>query len=271
MIVNGKQIASDILAEVKAGLQGRTPVVRAIVVQPTAATESYLSIKESRAREAGMELQVVRLPDDADEASVIAAVQEPGADAVIVQLPLPEHLYTETVLNAIPYAQDADVLSNGAYARFETNEEGALVPPVAGAVLEILTRSHVDVRGKQAVVVGRGKLVGKPVAVLLERLGALVTVVDQSTKNTKELLRDADIVVSGAGKANLIVPDVIKEGVVLIDAGTSGAYGGVLGDIHPDCASKASVYTPVPGGVGPVGVACLFKNAALLSEGRQVA
>jgi methylenetetrahydrofolate dehydrogenase (NADP+) / methenyltetrahydrofolate cyclohydrolase len=266
MIVDGRTIASDILKAVKETV-GETPLlVRAIVVAPSPATESYLKIKTARAEEAGMRLEALKLPESASEEEVIAAIHMPGADAVIVQLPIPEHLYTEKILNETPVTKDADVLSAAAYERFENNEPGALVPPVAGAVAEVLLRANVSLAGKKTVVVGRGKLVGKPVAVLLKRMGAEVTVIHRSTENKEELYRSADIIVSGVGSAHLITPDLIKEGAVLIDAGTSGAYGGVAGDFHPDCATKASVFTPVPGGIGPIAVACLFKNVASFAQ-----
>lgn len=265
MTVDGKRIAGELAEEARAQVGALQPVVRAIVVAPTPATESYLRIKKERAESAGMRLEVVQLKDDATEEAVIVAIHAPGAHAVIVQLPLPEHLYTERVLNEIPTTHDADVLSASAYARFDLDEPGALVPPVAAAVAEILKRSNVDVSGKNTVVVGRGKLVGKPVATLLARLGANVTVVHSRTEHPEEIYKEADIIVSGVGKAHLITPDMVKEGAVLIDAGTSGAYGGVAGDFHPDCAQKASVFSPVPGGVGPVAVAVLFKNAATLA------
>ena len=267
MIVDGRNIASEILAEVKANIAPRTPVVRAITIRPTSATESYLRIKMQSAEEAGMRLDVVRLPEEASEDQVIEAIRADGADAVIVQLPIPGTLSWERILHEIPLEKDADVLSDAAYLRFEQGEEGALVPPVAAGVLEILARSGVDVRGKNAVVVGRGQLVGKPCAIALTRLGAKVTVVDKSTEHPEAVYADADIIVSGAGKAHLITPDMVKEGVVLIDAGTSGASGAVVGDIDPACAEKASVFTPVPGGVGPVAVSCLFSNTAKLVNG----
>lgn len=273
MRVDGRKMASTILAEVRAALLGKTPVVRAVVVRPSPATMSYLAIKTQRAEEGGMRLEVVRVEEET-EAAVAAAVEAPGADAVIVQLPIPEELPLESLLARIPIHKDADVLSERAYARFDADVPGALVPPVAQGVWEILSRSGVDVRGKNAVVVGRGQLVGKPCATLLERNGASVSVITRSTSEEEKraLLQAADIVVSGAGKAHLITPELVKGGVVLIDAGTSGQGGGVAGDIHPDCEAKASVFTPVPGGVGPVAVSCLFFNTArLLKEGKGLA
>lgn len=266
MIVDGRKLASDILAEVKASVAPRVPVVRAITVQPGAATQSYLRIKMQKAEQGGMRMDVVPLPDEATEEDIITAINGPGADAVIVQLPIPERLDLERVLSAIPTEKDADVLSAASYARFDENVSGALVPPVAAGVWEILVRSGVDVTGKKTVVVGKGQLVGKPCGTLLERNGALVSYIRRSTDPDERarLFMEADIVVSGAGAAHIIKPDMVKEGVVLIDAGTSGSKGGVAGDIDPACAEKASIFTPVPGGVGPVAVSCLFKNVAAL-------
>lgn len=265
MLVDGRAIASDILAEVRASLAGRTLVVRAVVMAPSPATESYLSIKRARAEEAGMRLEVVRLPDDADAEALIEAVRAEGADAVIVQLPLPERVDAAAVLAALPVEKDADILSPASYARFERGEDGALVPPVAGAIAEILARAGVDASGKRAAVVGQGKLVGKPALALLRRLGADAVAVLKETPEPGKILREADIVVSGAGQARLITKDMVKPGAVLIDAGTSESGGAIAGDMDPACAEYASVFTPVPGGVGPVAVALLFRNAARLA------
>lgn len=262
MTIDGRAIAAEILAEVK-GQQAEPAAVRAITIAPTPVTLSYLKIKEKAAVAAGMELTVVQLPADAEIDRVIEAIQAPGADAVVIQLPLPEELDEDYILARIPKDKDADVLSP--YAR----EEGALIEPVADAVREILQRAGVDPAGKNAVVVGEGRLVGGPVAAWLKSAGADVLTLNYQTFNlpeSKAALRAADIVVSGAGVPHLIVPEMIKEGVVLIDAGTAEKGGALAGDVDPDCEPKASVFTPVPGGVGPVSVACLFRNVAQLRK-----
>jgi methylenetetrahydrofolate dehydrogenase (NADP+)/methenyltetrahydrofolate cyclohydrolase len=260
MIVDGRRIASDILAGVKASL-ARAVIVRAVTVAPTPATESYLSIKAARAEEAGMHLEVVRLEARALADEVLDAVRRPGADAVIVQLPLPDHLDQAAILDAISPEKDADVLSEAAYRAFEQGE--GVMPPVASAIAHILIEAKVTVTGARAVVVGQGKLVGKPAVVLLRALGADVSVV---TKESGDLsaLKDADIVVLGAGSPGLVKPEHLKNGVALIDAGTSEQGRAIVGDAEPECATVASVFTPVPGGVGPVAVACLFRNVAAL-------
>jgi methylenetetrahydrofolate dehydrogenase (NADP+)/methenyltetrahydrofolate cyclohydrolase len=267
MIIDGPQIAKEILNSTRMEVEklGREVVIRAVTLQPNAATHSYLKIKGSRAEDAGMKMEIVQMPDNAQSEDLITAIETPGADAVIVQLPLPDSISTSLVLDEIPLEKDADVLSNRAYERFVYNEEGALLPPVAAAVKEILERSGIEVAGKRVVIVGAGRLVGQPVSAWLEREGADVSVVTLETGD-HELLPHADIIVSGAGSPHFIKPEQVKEGVVLIDAGTSESGGAIVGDIDPACAEKASVYTPVPGGVGPIAVACLFRNVAMLAQ-----
>lgn len=264
MIVDGRAIAADILASVKAEVRalGRTPIVRAITIAPTKATESYLKIKSVRATDAGMQLAVVRL-ENASTEGVIAEIEKEGADAIIVQLPLPAYIDTDAVLNAIPVEKDADILSAAAHARFEA---GGLMPPVADAVREILERSNVQVARKHALVIGEGRLVGAPVAAWLWREGANVSVLSKETEEPVDY-QAMDIIVSGAGDPKIVTSGMVKEGVVLVDAGTSDVNGSIVGDIDPACAPKASVFTPVPGGVGPIAVACLYRNIlALVKE-----
>lgn len=264
MIIDGRAIASEILASVREELP-REAVVRAITVAPTPATESYLSIKSARAKDAGMRLDVVRLPDDATDLDVIAAVEKPRCDAVIVQLPLPEHLDTKRILDSIPWYLDADVLSANAYARFSLDEPGAILPPVVASVSEILEQSRVFAGGRSVAVVGQGRLVGEPVTRWFMNEGAEVAIVTrESGEEGLSVLKEASIVVSGAGSPGLIRPEHLSDGAVLIDAGTSESGGAIVGDADPACAEVASVFTPVPGGVGPIAVACLFRNVSIL-------
>ncbi len=258
MIVDGKAIAKEILARTKLRaekLSHRPNVLAYVAPDETLATRSYLKIKAKSAEEAGCdfkETSSMKFPSD--------------ADAVIVQLPLPPEMNTEEVLNAIPIEQDADVLSKIARERFERGDADALLPPVVAAVHEILLQNNISVRQKKAVVIGRGWLVGGPVAIWLKNHGADVIVATKDSGDLGSILADADIIVSGVGSPHLITPKMIKEGVVLIDAGMSESNGALQGDADPACAPKCSLFTPVPGGVGPIAVACLFANAVMLAE-----
>lgn len=258
MTVDGRALAQDILARAKAHAARlpRPPKVVAYVPQEVApATRSYLAIKQRSAEAAGCAFEETRDP---------AAFR--GADAVIVQLPVPPEEHA--LLDRIPLAKDADVLSRAARERFERGDADALLPPVVGAVAEILSKANVIVKGKHAAVVGDGFLVGTPAAAWLTREGADVATVtiDTPTKERDAALAQADIIVSGAGVPRLITPDTIKEGVALIDAGTSELGGKLAGDADPACAEQCTIFTPVPGGVGPVAVAKLFENAVTLAE-----
>jgi methylenetetrahydrofolate dehydrogenase (NADP+)/methenyltetrahydrofolate cyclohydrolase len=273
MIIDGKQIAASVLEEAAriASELGREVRLAALSGDASPATASYLKIKQAQAAKAGIRMDVVPLPPEADTHACIEAVLETADryDAVIVQLPLPEGVETERILDAIPAGKDADLLSHLSRAHFEAGDEDSLLPPVVDAVREILMRSAIDPGGKDAVVIGQGWLVGAPAAAWLAARGARVSVLTTGTppEEFAAALAKADIVVSGAGKPGIIRPDQVKEGVVLMDAGTSESGGAIVGDADPAAAERAAVFTPVPGGVGPIAVACLFRNAARLARG----
>lgn len=239
MIIDGKHIAEDIIAGLGASLHGKRLGI--VVGTPDSATDSFIKIKSRVAQRLGVE--VVR--GELDE-----LIQT--CDGIIVQLPIPN---SDALLAALPPHKDVDALGSA-----------PLVPaPVAGAIAEVLSRSGVDPRGKSAVVVGSGRLVGAPAAKLLRGLGADVSVITQG-HGSLDQLKTADIVVLGAGEPGLIKPAMLKQGVVLIDAGTSEQGGKLAGDADPICADVCSVFTPVPGGIGPIAVAMIFKNLSDLAR-----
>jgi len=267
MIVDGRALGREVLtrAKVRAETLDRAPHILAIVANETPATASYLSIKQKRAADAGCILRTEQFEANVSASALTEAVLAADADAVVVQLPLPEGVDVRTVCDAIPLSKDADVLSSAARMKFEADEPDALVPPVASAVAKILAFGGIDPKGKKAVVIGMGWLVGRPCAAWLAHAGADVSHVTSEFGNIA-LIGEADIIVSGAGSAHFITPDMLKNGVVLIDAGTSESNGEVVGDADLACAAKCSLFTPVPGGVGPLAVACLFENAVTLAE-----
>ena len=256
MIVDGRALAREVLARTKARaekLPHRPKVVAYVAHNPIPATRSYLNIKKKTAEAAGCTFE------ETENSSFFK-----NADAVIVQLPTtPEAM---AMLDAMHIDQDADVLSKAARERFRRGDTDALLPPVVAAIAEIFTAYGVEPKGKRAVVIGKRFLVGTPVAKWLRQQGSLVKTADNKTENLARLLRSADIIISGAGVPHLIKPDMVKRGVVLIDAGTSESNGAIAGDASPSCADKCSVFTPVPGGVGPLAVAKLFENAVTLAE-----
>lgn len=246
MIIDGKQLAEAVYARL-----GKAELTLGIVVgEKNPVIDSFVKIKERAAERIGVTLLRHELPEGASTDDAIRAVHSLAAttDGVIVQLPLPSQIDGEAVLAAIPPEKDVDGISPTPLVR----------PPVAEAVQEILVANNINVQGARAVVVGAGRLVGKPTADLLRELGADVSVVGRG--DSLDVLRDADIIVLGAGEPGLVKPEHVKDSVVLIDAGTSETGGKVKGDADPACAGKASLFTPVPGGVGPVAVAMIFRN-----------
>ena len=184
-------------------------------------------------------------------------------DGVIIQLPLPPQINTQYILDGIPIEKDVDVLSAKAMGKFMTGR--GILPPVVGAVKEILERHNVEVKGKNVVVLGAGKLVGAPVATWLMQQGATVSVLNEFSHDSEFIIHNSDIITSGVGKPGILTAQMVKDGVVIIDAGTSEQSGKLIGDVSPDVANKASLFTPVPSGVGPITVAMLFKNLFALS------
>lgn len=267
MIIDGRALAKETLAHTKtrAKALGRMPKVLAIVASETSATKSYLSIKGKRAADAGCELVVKQFPESVSGKELRAVIETSDADTIIVQLPLPAGIDAQEVCDAIPLSKDADVLSTAARMKFEADEPDALVPPVANAAAKILASGGISPKGKKAVVVGMGWLVGKPCATWLSHEGADVSHIT-TTRGNISMLLEAEIVISGIGSPNFIKPEMLKEGTVLIDAGTSESGGTIAGDADPACAETCSLFTPVPGGVGPVAVACLFENSVSLAE-----
>ncbi|MDX1535449.1 MAG: bifunctional 5,10-methylenetetrahydrofolate dehydrogenase/5,10-methenyltetrahydrofolate cyclohydrolase, partial [Candidatus Spechtbacterales bacterium] len=186
---------------------------------------------------------------------------------VLVQLPLPKEINTDYVLNTIKKEKDIDRLSKKSLGEIEQNTNSPLPPTVAG-IMMLLDEYKIKTKGKHVVIVGHGRLVGRPISKVLKNKGATISIVDEFTpeETKRTLLKSADMVVSGVGKANLITKDMLKEGVVAIDAGISIKDGKLTGDIAENVKEVASYYTPVPGGIGPMTVAMLFRNLIELSK-----
>src|SRR3989338_3070352 len=261
MIVDGRAIAEEIYQDLShTALRGSRLGI--LVSGKNEVIESFVRIKSKAAERLGVEMIRVDLPDNAGTLDAVSAVEglSHAANAIIVQLPLLNALDTDAVLAAIPDEKDVDAINPRVGERAHTVEA-----PVALAVLEILHRADIEPRGKRAVVIGAGRLVGAPTAALLKRLGANVSMFTLEQGRIEDL-KSADIIICGAGKPGFIRPEHINEGVVLIDAGASEQGGVVRGDADPACAEKASVFTPVPGGVGPIAVAMIFKNLLDLAD-----
>ncbi len=265
MIIDGHAIAEGVYRtlEKRRAALARAPRLGIIVCSADPVTESFVRIKRRAAERLGVEIERIDLGGEARTEDAITAVHALASrvDGVIVQLPLPKSIDTNAVLSEVPRERDIDAVN-------PVSEGHTLVEaPVACAITEILSYARVSAADKHAVVIGAGRLVGAPAAALLKRLGAHVCKFTE-TEGSLEDLKNADIVVSGVGNPGLVRPEHLKDGVVLVDAGTSEQGGKVHGDAAPACADKAGVFTPVPGGVGPVAVAMIFRNLFDLIEKR---
>jgi methylenetetrahydrofolate dehydrogenase (NADP+)/methenyltetrahydrofolate cyclohydrolase len=242
-----------------------------VIVGDDPVIESFVRIKKKFGEAIGVTMHEFRFAGDIaveklkKEVAHIAARAE--LDGVIIQLPLPSTIDVQAIVNIVPAQKDVDVLSHDAMVQF-ANGEAIVFPPVAGAVAEILKRHEVAVEGKEVLILGYGRLVGRPVSILLRHNNAHVTVIDQPVADLATHVREADIIVSGVGRPLLITPLMLREGTILIDAGTSESGGKIVGDADPACNDVAKLFTPVPGGVGPIAVAMLFKNLLRLTKAR---
>lgn len=261
MSIDGKAIANGIYDLLRETIRERTEVPRLgiLTCAPNFETTKYLALKEKKAHEVGIEVEVVHVSAEVTTAEMLNElhVLVARSNGVIVQLPLPAHIDTVSVLNAIPSTHDVDALNP---------QTTGVVSPVVGAIAEIIKVHTVPIFEKHVVVVGSGRLVGIPASRWFMERGASVSIVTKDTADIAYYTRNADIIVSGAGVPGLITPDMISDGVVLLDAGTSEDGGMLRGDAHPDCAEKASLFTPVPGGIGPITIAVLLRNVVELSS-----
>ena len=264
MLVDGVHIADgvyDSIRERVLGLKER-PVLGIVVCNPNFETKKYLALKEKKASEIGIEVIIEELPEDATEDDFEKAIEDLSmkSDGVILQLPLPTHIEIERLLATIPTSKDVDVLN--------PNTSGMLSPVVL-AIKLILEHYRQGVQDKDVVVVGQGRLVGAPATKWFRSEGARVTPITKDDKDITTKTKSADILVTGVGIPGLISSHMVKEGVVVLDAGTSEDGGELKGDVDGACAGKASLFTPVPGGIGPVTIAMLLQNVVRCAEKKE--
>lgn len=259
MIIDGKKIAE----EIKATLKGNGLKLAIVQVGDDEASNKFIRQKVKFAKDIGAETRIYELPQDISTSQLRKKMAEISHisenDGVILQLPLPPQIKTQYVLNGIIMNKDVDVLSSRFFGDFATGHS-KILPPVVGAIKLIFEKYNIDVRGKNIIVVGTGRLVGKPAAIWLINQEATVSVLNEYTPDILKFTRDADIIMVGTGKPGLIKPDMVKEGVIIIDAGS------LVGDVDPAVAEKASLFTPVPGGVGPLTVVMVFQNLIELNK-----
>ncbi|KKT38287.1 MAG: Bifunctional protein FolD [Parcubacteria group bacterium GW2011_GWA1_44_13] len=265
MLVDGNKIAKTLEEKLATELLFSTPKkVCFVVFGGNTATEQFVKMKSRVAERVGIFVEVKKYPNiktTAEAVKEVRALGEKDYDGIVVQLPLTQGIDTQQVLDAIPPLKDIDVLGTVAKESYENGKINK-TPPVAQAVHEILETHNSSLKGKKIVVAGHGRLVGEPVHLMFKRMKVTHDVVDIKTSDEEKLslFKNADIIISGMGVPHGIKLNMIKKGVVLIDAGTSEQAGKLVGDIDPECEKVASFMTPVPGGVGPITIVSLLRN-----------
>jgi methylenetetrahydrofolate dehydrogenase (NADP+)/methenyltetrahydrofolate cyclohydrolase len=282
-IIDGRQEAAALRARLAPHARGVTdkrgakPAMAVVMVGEDLAGEVYARNKQRQADEIGVDLPVARLPATASQAEVIAAVArlnaDPRVDAILIQLPLPAHLDADAVVAAIATDKDVDgmhPLNLGLLAAGRPR----IVPCTPHACLMLLKKFAGPLSGREALVVGRSAVVGRPLAYLLLAENCTVTIAHSRTRDLAEKVSRADVLVSATAQPELIKGGWIKDGAAVIDVGTARVVGPdgsarYVGDVEAGAAERAAVLAPVPGGVGPVTVACLLWNTVLLAKRRE--
>ncbi len=276
-IIDGKALAQSMrvtLAKRIEGL-GYRPSLTVVLVGDDPASSVYVRSKDRAAREAGIEARTIRLPADTSESALLVEIArlnaEPGVDGILVQLPLPPQIRAQAVIEAIDPAKDVDGFHpvNGGYL---AGGRPVLVPCTPLGVMKLLEAAQVPLRGARTVVLGRSAIVGRPVAALLLAADATVTIAHSRTREIEAECRRADVVVAAVGRPEMVRGDWLSAGATVIDVGINRLSDGrLVGDVaYAECACVAGAITPVPGGVGPMTIACLLENtvtAAVLRRG----
>lgn len=269
-IIDGKQISLDIKNELKEKVakykeQGIEITLAVVKVGNDPASAVYVRNKEKACEYVGINSKTLALPEETTEEELLNVVKELNEDknvnGILVQLPLPKHIDESKVLLTIDSTKDVDGFHPVNVGKMVIGED-TFLPCTPAGIIEMIKRTDIDIEGKECVVIGRSNIVGKPMAMLMLKENATVTIAHSRTKDLKEVTKRADIIVAAIGKAKFVTADYVKEGAVVIDVGMDRDENGKLcGDVDFESVSKlASAITPVPGGVGPMTVTMLLVN-----------
>lgn len=274
-LIDGKKIRDNILEEVTQGVKNLPfqPVFCDVLVGSDPVSEQYVRMKAKKAESVGIHFHNAQFPDTITTDELIQEIHKlkdiPDMCGLIVQLPLPKHLDKDQILNAIDPSIDVDCLGEEASNIFY-NQSIKLAYPTALSCMTLLDSLNIDLKDKKIAVIGQGQLVGKPVVHLLRIRGLEPSIIVRNTLDQENIMKDSDIIISATGSGRIITGDKIKQGAILIDAGTSESNGSIVGDVDLESVDGiASFVSPVPGGVGPVTVAMLLLNVLKVAQTRQ--
>jgi methylenetetrahydrofolate dehydrogenase (NADP+)/methenyltetrahydrofolate cyclohydrolase len=269
-LIDGKKVAQEIrsaigkeVTEVKAKT-GNVPGLATVLVGEDPASAVYVRSKNRICKELGFISLEHTLPEDTKEKDLLALVHELNSNeavsGILVQLPLPKHIDSTKILEAIDPAKDVDGFHPVSMGRLMMGT-AELAPCTPSGIIEMLDRYGVEIEGRHAVVLGRSNIVGKPIAMLLLHRNATVTICHSRTKDLPSVTKTADILIAAVGRPKMVTADMVKDGAVVIDVGINRVDGKLVGDVDfAEVEAKASLITPVPGGVGPMTIAMLMHN-----------
>jgi methylenetetrahydrofolate dehydrogenase (NADP+)/methenyltetrahydrofolate cyclohydrolase len=272
--IDGKALALKVRAQVAEDVKafGEPVCLATILVGDDPASHVYVGNKHKASHEAGIDSRDHRFPEATPQSDILELIAElnldDSVDGILVQLPLPAHMDEPTVLRAVDPAKDVDgfhVLNAG---RLYLGEP-YLVPATPSGVMVMLAEHGVELKGKEAVVIGRSEIVGKPMAMLLLAEHATVTICHSRTVDLAAHTRRADVLVAGVGRPGLVTADMVKPGATVIDVGVNRTEAGLVGDVDPGVFEVAGLMTPVPGGVGPMTIAMLLRNTLTAAQQRR--
>ena len=271
-LIDGKALAAKVREEVAAEVAVMGAVgLTTVLVGDDPASHVYINLKQKAAQAVGIIAQDVRLPVETTEDELLALIADLNADdavdGILVQLPLPEQIDEARAIEAIDPAKDVDGIHPYNAGRLYLGRP-ALVPATPLGVMRMLEEYEIPLSGARAVIVGRSAIVGKPVAHLLLQANATVTICHSRTQDLQRHTLDADVLVAAIGRPHLISADMVKAGATVIDVGLTRTDDGLLGDVDPGAAERAAFMTPVPGGVGPMTIAMVLKNAVAAAQKR---
>ena len=274
-LMDGNALRDELVAAIRSRIEGAgSPSIclATVLVGDDGPSQRYVKMKHQKAAEAGLASRHIDLPAAATQAEVESVVRnlatDNGVHGILVQLPLPDGLDPEPVLDLIPPEKDVDGLTERSMGRLVRGRPG-LVGCTPLGVMRLLERYDVATSGRRAVVIGRSTLVGLPLTLLLARKGvdATVTLAHSRTPDMAAVVREADIVVGAAGQARMITADMVKPGATVIDVGVSRTESGIVGDVDfGPVAEVAGFITPMPGGTGPMTIACLLENTLTAAQ-----
>lgn len=270
MIIDGKKEAALLREEIKKEIlllkekTKKAPGLSVILIGDYAPSQIYVKNKEKNSKEVGINSEVIKYPKDITEQEVLNKIKElnnnPEVSGILVQLPLPKHINKEKIINAIHPKKDVDGFNPINVGNLASGYD-AIIPCTPLGCLHLIKKIEKNLTGKHAVIIGRSNLNGKPMAQLLLRENCTVTIVHSKTKDLKAECQKADILVAAVGKANLVKSDWVKKDSIIIDVGINKVEEKIVGDVDFESVKeKVKAITPVPGGVGPMTIACLLKN-----------